>query len=776
VATQRQQKLFSEPPPEPKKPAWKIADLADRQLAEVVFNLPLNRVFHYLVPDHLRGEVRPGARLKLPFGRGNQLQTGYCVGVFTGAELAVNPTLQKIDVAKLKEVFEVVDASALVTPNMLELTRWIADYYLCGWGQVLESVIPAGVRNQAGTRMTSLYRVPKEIEQLRTNAELPAKQAAVLEVACAATDALPAETLARLARCGVGPVMALKKRGLLEVERRRVDTGEEGQTESTQQPDLKLNSDQQDALDLILEGIRSQEPRTLLLHGVTGSGKTEVYIQAIREVVEYGRQAIVLVPEISLTPQTIRRFRSRFKSVAVLHSHLSDAERHRHWQRIAAGDVQVIVGARSAIFAPTPHLGLIVIDEEHETSFKQDSTPRYHAREVARRRAELEKIPLVLGSATPSLESWERTLRGEWDLVRMPNRVEGLPMPPVVVVDIRNDPECTAGASIGRALRTSIQKTLEAGGQVILFLNLRGFSPVIWCRACGGGVKCPHCDVTLTLHKHDQVAVCHECDFRMKPPVNCPTCGHAGIKYLGAGTQRLEQEVKARFPGVPFLRMDSDAMRKPGSHDEALEKFRKGDVRILLGTQMIAKGLDFPNVTLVGVISADTALHQPDLRAAERTFHLIAQVAGRTGRSKRGGRVLVQSTSPEEASIQLAARHDFEGFARWELANRAESMSPPYSRLARVILRAEDETAVREFAIGVGDILRAQVRELDPDISILGPAPAPLSKSNGFYRYHLQITAPSIPRIRDLWLPSVTKFPKSNDVEYTIDVEPMNMR
>lgn len=776
MGKERQQKLFAEPTPEPRRPAWETADLADRQLAEVVFNLPLNRVFHYLVPDHLRGEVRPGARLKAPFGRGNQLQTGYCVGVLTGSELGGESTRGTPDLSKLKEVFEVVDASALVTPNMLELTRWIANYYLCGWGQVLESVIPAGVRNQAGTRMTSLYRVPKEIVKLRGVAKLTPKQEAVLDIACAAEDAMSAEMLARLARCGLGPVMTLKKQGLLEVERRRVEVAKSAPPESVRQEDLTLNSDQRQALDQILSALRTREAKTLLLYGVTGSGKTEVYIQAIREVVGYGRQAIVLVPEISLTPQTIRRFRSRFNSVAVLHSHLSDAERYRHWQRIARGEVEVIVGARSAIFAPTPHLGLIIIDEEHETSFKQDSTPRYHAREVARRRAELEKIPLLLGSATPSLESWERAERGEWGLIRMPKRVEGLPMPPVVVVDIRNDPECQAGASIGRALRTAMQNTLESGGQVILFLNLRGFSPVIWCRACGGGVKCPHCDVTLTLHKSDHLAICHECDFRMKPPASCPVCGHSGIKYLGAGTQRLEQEVKARFPKVTCGRMDSDSMRKPGSHDETLEKFRHGEIRILLGTQMIAKGLDFPNVTLVGVISADTALHQPDLRAAERTFHLISQVAGRTGRSKKGGRVLVQSTSPEEASIQLAAKHDFEGFARWELANRAESEAPPYRRMARVILRAEQEESVREFAARMGEILKQQSREIDPRVTILGPAPAPLSKSNGMYRYHLQITAPDVKMIHDLWLGSIGLFPKSEGVEYIIDVEPMSMR
>lgn len=776
MSRKRQQQLFSEPPPEPKKPVWMMADLADRQLAEVVFNLPLSKSFHYLVPDHLRGAVRAGSRLKLPFGRSNRLQIGYCVDLIDVSQLATDPTSGKPSIGQLKEVFEVVDSSPLVSSNLLELTRWIAEYYLCGWGQVLESIIPAGVRNLSGTRVVSLYRVSRSIEQLKAGVELPPKQAALLEIARHATDALPAETLARLARCGLGPVMALKKRGLLEVERRRVESERKAEVEAVLQPDLQLNSDQRQALELILEGIRSGEARTLLLHGVTGSGKTEVYIQAIRETVEYGRQAIVLVPEISLTPQTIRRFRARFQSVAVLHSHLSDSERHRHWDRIASGDVQVIVGARSAIFAPAPHLGLIIIDEEHETSFKQDSTPRYHAREVARRRAEIEKIPLVLGSATPSLESWERTVRGEWELVRMPNRVAGLPMPPVVVVDVRNDPECQAGASIGRALRTAMKNTLDSGGQVILFLNLRGYSPVIWCRACGGGVKCPHCDVTLTLHKQDQVAVCHECDFRMKPPVHCPTCGHAGIKYLGAGTQRLEQEVLARFPGASCMRMDSDSMRKPGSHDEVLEKFRRGEVRILLGTQMIAKGLDFPNVTLVGVISADTTLHQPDFRATERTFHLISQVAGRTGRSRRGGRVLVQSTSPEEAAIQLASRHDYEAFARWELANRAESGFPPYSRLARVILRSKEEERVREYSLKIGEILRQQQAEQNAEVTILGPAPAPMSKSNGYYRYHLQITAPSIERIHDLWFSSLSHFPTDDEVEFIIDVEPINSR
>ncbi|MFO1021547.1 MAG: primosomal protein N' [Planctomycetales bacterium] len=361
----------------------------------------------------------------------------------------------------------------------------------------------------------------------------------------------------------------------------------------------------------------------MLLHGVTGSGKTEVYIEPIREVVGYGRQAIVLVPEISLTPQTIRRFRTRFPNVAVLHSHLSDAGTASALAADCTGEGTGDRGsAGRSLFTPCPHLGLIIIDEEHETSFKQDSTPRYHAREVARKRGEIEKVPVLLGSATPTLESWLRATEGEDLLISMPKRVEGLPMPPVVVVDIRNDPECNAGASLGRALKSAMQNALQSGGQVILFLNMRGFSPQIWCRACGEGVQCPHCARTLSWHKDMGVALCHECDFRMSPPSRVRSAGTRGYCAQGwdaeAGNGDQEEFRNTNACGW------TNSMSKPGSHHQVLEMFRKGEVRILLGTQMIAKGLDFPNVTLVGVVNADTSLHQPDFRATERTFHLIA--------------------------------------------------------------------------------------------------------------------------------------------------------
>jgi len=771
VAREKQHNLFQpEDIPDPLT-AWEVADLTDVICAEIVFNIPVDQTFSYRIPDELRGLVQPGQRVKVPFGRGNQVQVGFCVGLVKPPE-----TWGLERLAKLKFLVELVDVVPLLTSTMLKLTRWIAEHYLCTWGQVLESVVPAGVKNQAGTRMVTLLTVSPAAKAQRATLDVTDKQAAVLDYLILANAPVPMDEVTKNARCGTAPVNALRSKGLVETVKQRAGSFSMPEYSGVVQVDLTLNKDQQSALDKIHKSLRSGQHKTLLLHGVTGSGKTEVYIQAIREVVSYGRQAIVLVPEISLTPQTIRRFQSRFPSVAVLHSHLGDAERHWHWQQIAQGRVQVVVGARSAVFAPCPNLGLIIIDEEHETTFKQDSVPRYHTREVARKRAELEHIPLILGTATPTLESWKRALLNEDELVSMPRRVEGLPMPPVVVVDVRNDPELNAGASIGRALKNAIQQALAADGQVILFLNLRGYSPVLWCRACGAGVKCPHCDISLSWHKDKAEAICHSCDYRAKAITHCPACGHAGVRYLGTGTQRLEQEVNAKFRGVPCLRMDSDSMKAAGSHDRALERFRSGEIKILLGTQMIAKGLDFPNVTLVGVIDADTVLHQPEFRASERTFQLIAQVAGRTGRSIRGGRVLVQSSSPGELPIQMAAQHNFLGFATRELLVRREMNYPPYQNLTRVILRGPQEQMVQDTAKAMADLIRKVAKETNSPVRILGPAPAPITKLKTLYRYHFQLSAPSLEPIQILWRAVRGNLPQGKDVEYVVDVDPLNLR
>lgn len=771
MTSEKQPQLFGpEHFPDPPMP-WEVADGRDVLCAEIVFNIPVEQSYFYRIPDELRGHLLPGQRVMVPFGRGNQSQVGYCVGLTRPGDDWTEARLRQ-----LKSLGALVDSVPLLNTQMLDLTRWISEHYLCAWGQVLESVIPAGVKKQSGTRMVTLLKLSEAAKSLKDRSDISEKQAAVIDFLSQAMMPVPMDEVTKAAKCGPSPVNSLRQKGLVETVRERAGSFSLPAYEGAMQEDLKLHSDQQQALKQVVAALRDGQHRTLLLHGVTGSGKTEVYIQAIREVVSYGRQAIVLVPEISLTPQTIRRFQCRFESVAVLHSHLGDAERHWHWQQISQGRVQVIVGARSAVFAPCAHLGLIIIDEEHENTFKQDTSPRYHTREVARKRAELERVPLILGSATPTLESWRRALMKLDQLVSMPRRVEGLPMPPVVVVDVRNDPEIQGGAAIGRALRNAMQMALNAGGQVILFLNLRGYSPVLWCRACGNGVKCPNCDITLSWHKDASFAICHSCDYRTKAISHCPHCGHAGVQYLGTGTQRLEAEVKAKFRNFRCLRMDSDSMKRSGSHDQALEQFRHGHVRILLGTQMIAKGLDFPDVTLVGVINADTTLHQPEFRASERTFQLISQVAGRTGRGKRGGRVLVQSSSPGEIPIQMAARHDYVGFATQELRIRQEMNYPPFQQLTRVILRGPHEPMVQETAKAMAEHLRMAAAQIQLPVRILGPAPAPITKLKGLFRYHFQLTAPSLECIQTLWRAVRNDLPQGKDVEYVVDVDPLNLR
>ncbi|WP_417385427.1 replication restart helicase PriA [Gimesia sp.] len=773
----KQQSLFEEEElPENPMP-WERESAQDLYLAEIVLNRPVDRVFHYKVPEELRPLLRAGHRVQVPFGRGNQLSPGYCVGV--------GPAEGNLPSVRLKSVEAILDSRPLFNAKMLKLTRWIADRYLCSWGQVLDCVVPAGVKNQAGTRMVTVFEVTLTkgsdgAAQHEIIEKLPAKQRAVYDTLKSAARPLTLEELTQAAECGSGPVNSLKKKALISSHQKRMQYFENDDdvvhAHIQKQDDLKLNRDQRLALDQVLTAIRNQKSETFVLHGVTGSGKTEVYIQAIREVVSYGQQAIVLVPEISLTPQAIQRFRSRFDSVAVLHSHLTDSDRHYHWQNIAAGKVQVIVGARSAVFAPAPHLGLIIIDEEHETSFKQETAPRYHAREVARKRSELERVPLILGSATPTLNSWLRVIEKKDTLISMPRRVNNLPMPNVNIIDVRNDAQIRRNESIGRVLFTGMQHALGAGGQVILFLNLRGYSPALWCKGCGNSVKCPHCEISLTWHRDKNLAVCHSCDYSAKPPTHCPGCGAPGLRFVGAGTQRLEEEVKAKFPGYSCQRMDSDTMRGAGSHARVLNAFAGGEVDILLGTQMIAKGLDFPNVTLVGVVDADTMLHQPDLFASERTFQLIAQVAGRTGRGMQGGRVFVQSSSPTEPAIVKAAEHDFLGFARLELGHRKEMLAPPFSHYARVILRGPQEEHVDHFARELAQMLSDAANEKQLQIQILGPAPAPIIRLKKYFRYHFQLAAIDVEQILQLWHAVESKLPREKGIEYIIDVDPVNMR
>jgi primosomal protein N' (replication factor Y) len=757
-----QRNLFEEP-----TDPWEADDQAEQLVATVILAEGPELEFDYLVPDELHEQIEAGKRVRVPFGRSNRPVVAYCV------RLQDKPAGQR----KLKAVQEVLDEHNLLSPAMLRLTKWIADYYLCSWASALATVLPAGVRSGAGTRLTTFLTLDPDFASKLEKEKISPKQKAVVKVLAAAVSPMTAVELAREAKCTAAPIAALRRKGLIRSQTSRLHVAQQAAVSVKREQHLVMNTDQHRALDLILETMRAKEHRTILIHGVTGSGKTEVYIQAIQEVIHFGRQAIVLVPEISLTPQTVERFRSRFGEVAVLHSHLTDAERHWHWQRIAEGKVPVVVGARSAIFAPTPHLGLIVLDEEHETSFKQDSAPRYHARDVAIQRAQAESVPLVLGSATPSLESWHKARSGEYLLVEMPRRVLDRPMPLVGTIDLRIDKNRGAltRGSIGRQLHAAIAQALEAGGQVILLLNRRGFSTHIQCPACGNVLKCPHCDIALTHHRTQEIALCHFCDFEVPAPTSCPGCGFMGIRYSGLGTQRLEAEIRARFPNVPCLRMDTDTMQGRGSHERAFSAFRAGKVKILLGTQMIAKGLDFPNVTLVGVINADTALHLPDFRAAERTFHLVTQVAGRTGRGEKGGRVLVQTFNPDHPAIVAAVRHDYAAFAAGELPMRQMLKYPPFSSMIRLVIRGPAEITAMEFAKNLAEKLSAALEAESAAARVLGPAPAPFAKLRGMYRYQLQIQGPDGEKLRAAVKKTTADLKPPDEVQWIVDVDPIDM-
>jgi primosomal protein N' (replication factor Y) len=762
-----QQSLFdTEPAP------WELDDAATALVATVVLPSGPGGEFDYSVPNDMIGGSRSerileaGRRVRVPLGRSNRSVIGYCVDV----------SMKATGGRKLKAVSALLDRGPLLSAAMLRVTRWMAEYYLCPWGQVLEAVVPAGVRHDAGGRDVTLLMPAPDAAERTEQLKLSAKQSQALKLLSASERPMTAKELATRAECTIAPINLLRKKGLIltKVERQAAE-----RTQSTKHPRqqaLELNPDQADALAAIRASLNAAEHRTILIHGVTGSGKTEVYIQAIEDVVRFGRQAILLVPEISLTPQTVARFRARFDRVAVLHSHMTDVERHEHWRRIAKGEVEVVVGARSAIFAPAPNLGLIVLDEEHESTFKQETAPRYHARDVALRRASDQSVPLVLASATPSLESWQRARRGEFQLVEMPRRVLNLPLPAVRTIDLRNEIHSKQSrGAISRPLHRAMEDALREGGQVILMLNRRGHSTHIQCPSCGYSVQCPQCDLSLTFHRHDNTAVCHYCDYQSQAPVKCAECGFAGIRFSGVGTQKLEAEVRARFPNHPCVRMDTDSMRGRGSHEEALAAFRDGRHRILLGTQMIAKGLDFPNVTLVGVINADTALHLPDFRAAERTFQLVTQVAGRTGRGPKGGRVLVQTLSPDAPAIMAAVRHDLAAFAEKELPHREALGYPPFGSMVRIVVRGQRESATKAFSEEIARRLNESAKGGPAAVRVLGPAPAPMAKLRGNFRYQIQMHSPDGDLLRDVARRATGDLKDPDGVAWIVDIDPLDM-
>ena len=702
------------------------------ELVEVVVARPVRTAFTYAVPPRLAERALPGARVVVPFGRLRE------VGVVVGPGRA-----ESLGGRAARALVEVLEGAPRVEPELLELTRWMAEEYACAWGEALHAVLPAALK-RTGKRATVLVAEvrpgvgPRELAELEANP----KQQRLLRTLLEVGGAIELRDVLRQLNLSQAPARTLERRGWIELRHER-SAGDAllaagaGEGRRRERPRELLEG--QGAAIEALEVALGQGGGTFLLEGVTGSGKTEVYLELIERALARGRGAIVLVPEIALTPQTVGWFRSRFERVAVMHSRMTDVQRADAWQEVARGDARVVVGARSALFAPVRDLGVVVVDEEHEPSFKQDSTPRYHARDVAVRRAALSGAVCVLGSATPSLETWQRARSGRYGHLHLAERAGGGRLPPVEVLDLGRERRAGGGVFSTR-LAELLGGVLERGEQAILFQNRRGFAPVLWCRACRATVRCANCDVTLTWHRRIARLVCHACCEESAAPKACPACTAPGLRPLGAGSERIESELSSLFPAARVRRMDSDTMRRREDYERVLEAFGAGEVDVLVGTQMIAKGLDFPRVTLVGIVDADGALHLPEFRAAERTFQLIAQVAGRAGRGDLAGRIVVQTHVPEHPAIVRAAGHDYRGFAEDELAEREALGYPPFGRLVRALFDDVELERVHALAGRAAQHLAQRLGE-EPAV-LLGPAPAPVAFLRGRHRVHLIVKCP----------------------------------
>jgi primosomal protein N' (replication factor Y) (superfamily II helicase) len=764
-------------------------------IARVTLEIALRKEFDYFIPPELADQVDVGSRVQVPFGSRKVL------GCVTGlAEESAHATL--------KPIIKVLGAQTLVTPKILKLARWIGEYYCCAPETALKSVLPVAVRHEQANWRQRLYvrmlSIPGEAPKL------PKRQQEVWRILEERRE-LPLQELLALAKTTVATVRRLEDRGLLTIAAEVSERDPYACEQILPSQPLPLNPAQAAALAAIRAAMdappasasRSSKfevqgsmfppshpsspvapsSSTFLLYGVTGSGKTEVYLQAIAHTLEQGKGAIVLVPEISLTPQTVERFKARFSSgplqtlVAVLHSHLSAGERHDEWHKIRQGRARIAIGARSAIFAPVEPLGLIVVDEEHEHTYKQEEAPRYHARDVAIVRGQMEGAVVVLGSATPSLESYYNCGKGKYTLLQLPQRADDKKMPVVRIVDMRQTVRPNKPVPMfSPQLKEAIALRLEKKEQTILFLNRRGFSTSLQCPLCGFVAECPNCSVSLTYHRHEQKLCCHICAHVEPVPAICPNekCRNPAIRYSGIGTQKVEATLNKLFPHARVVRMDSDALKRKEDYRRILGDFGAGRIDILVGTQMIAKGLHFPRVTLVGIIYADLALHQADFRAAERTFQLLTQVSGRAGRGDVEGEVFVQAFTPFHPAIQCARRHDFEGFYTQELEFREPLKYPPAGRIALLTLKGRNEEKVKFSA----DYLKHELEKAvgnTKDLIMAGPAPAPLVRAETYYRYQIMLRAQRMTQLSQRLALLTRSLTLPEDVSLAVDIDPVDL-
>lgn len=769
-------------------------NISGGHVVRIAFDSGADTEFDYVVPDIL-WPVGVGQRLRVPFGRGNKPVVGFCVAIIdAGSE-------QKARRFRLKAVKEVLDAEPLIDSALMELARWISNYYVCPLGQVLAAIVPAAVKKGAGVKTeTYVYLTPaNESESQHITSK---KQRAIVDIlkdakALDAECGIAKSQLLEQADCTAAPLKQLVLKGIAALEQKEIIKAlpvvPEGLTQAHKP--VELNDDQVRAMDHINSQIESNRFGITMLHGVTDSGKTEVYIRAIEKAIEMGKSAIILLPEIALTAQTVQRFKSRFDRLAILHSQLKGPQRNSQWRKIKDGQADVVIGARSAIFAPLNNLGLVVVDEEHEASYKQDTVPRYNGRDVAIKRAQLAAGHCLLGSATPSLETLHNCqTKDHYTLVELPRRVMDLPMPQMKLVDMSTAFSGSPSKGVhllSPLLEKQLKEVIARKEQAILLLNRRGYSNFVYCPSCRHTLHCQNCDVTLTFHKKKNVgsketflgrhissgfAICHYCLSKTLVPQKCPLCSK-NMTMIGLGSQRLMEELADKFPHAKVRRVDSDAMAgaDPQQYYSVLRDFSDGKIDILAGTQMLAKGLHFPNVTLVGVISADTSLALPDFRANERTFQLISQVAGRAGRSEKQGTVIVQTLLPGQPAIQFALEHDFQGFIEAELGHRQKCNLPPYWRMAIIRMRDTKFDRLNAASVAMKQQIDGIIGHCGLEIIVRGPMPAAISRIHQFHRMQIILQAPSVGPLSTFFTTLRISTPIRPAVKIAYDIDPINL-
>ncbi|MDP3069077.1 MAG: primosomal protein N' [Opitutaceae bacterium] len=733
-----------------------------------------DKVLHYRVPELLCASVAVGTLVRVPIV--NTMKLGIVGEIGAPKDFPIE---------RLKAVAQVVYPFPALPPDLLGLARWMAGYYACGLDSIIETMIPAAVRRGAGLKQEKLLAIATkladdEVAALEKRAPAQARLYHFLE-----QQFRPQAKALVLARLGqtAAVVNALVKRGVIREESRRIEriayADDHAAGELVAAQPHTPNAEQQVAMAALAASIAESKFGVSLLHGVTGSGKTEVYLRAIDAALKAGGGVVFLVPEVALTPQTVARLRSRLEAIAqgqrcvVWHSHLSEGERLDGWLALATGEARVVVGARSAIFAPVQNLKLIVVDEEHEPAYKQDETPRYHGRDVAVMRAKLAAAHALLGSATPSLESFTNVEAGKYRLLQLTQRVDARKLPYIDIVDLRIEAAKQRGlpALSGKLVR-AMQDRLERREQTILFINRRGYSSSMLCRSCGHVEECTHCSIALTYHRTDETLRCHLCGDQRPAPARCPKCAAPDIRWRGLGTQRIEESVRRVVPRARVERMDTDTMSKKNRFREVLAAFRAGKIDVLVGTQMIGKGLDFPNVTLVGLIDADMSMHIPDFRANERTFQLLVQVAGRAGRGDRAGEVIVQTFTPQAEAIQFSRHADYAGFAASELKVRKDFRYPPYRHLIHHLFRGPNPDKLKFFAEQWAKLVE---KTLGDQVELRGPSPSPIEKIKDEYRWQLWYFTSAVTKVVPQLAKLRAEFAWPDDMTQVIDVDPVNL-